>query len=151
MAFGSAPRWLLPASLSVNVFLVVMIVVLRMPHHFWPPPREPGRMVEEIAASLPPADGAILREVFQRHAPQVDSAHVGMRSFHDAIQAALSAPTFDPEALRAVFAEGRKRRMSMDDALEASLIETASKISYAGRKKLGEWTPPGPPGPPPPR
>lgn len=102
-------------------------------------------MVEEMAARLPAADGDILREAFNRHAPKMDGVHVGMRRFHDAIQAVLSAPTFDPEALRQVFAEIRKSRTAMDDALEASLIETASRISYDGRKKLGEWMPPGPP------
>lgn len=147
MAFGSAPRWLLPVSLSANVFLIAMIVVFRMPHHFGPPPREPGRMVEEMASRLPKADGDILREVFNRHAPQMDGMHAAMRRFHDAIQTVLTAPTFNPEALRAVFAEVRKSRMALDDALESSLIETASKISYGGRKKLGEWTPPGPPPP----
>jgi len=145
----SIPRWLLPASLSMNIFLAVTVAAHMQSHGFRPPPSQPSpaRMIEEIAATLPSADAEILRQVFIRHADQIESAHHVRRALHDAVREALSAPTFDPNALRAAFAEGRRGRATMDDALESAIIEVASQMSVAGRRKLGDWTP-SPPRPP---
>lgn len=134
-------RWLLPVSLSLNVFLAVaMAVHLTSRPGFGPPPR-PDRIAEDIAATLSPADGDILRQVFASHAPQLASGPESFHALHDGIRRVMAAPTFDAEALRAVFAEGRRGRLAMDDAIEASLTEAATRLSPEGRRKLGEWRP----------
>jgi uncharacterized membrane protein len=142
-------RWLLPVSLSLNVFLAVaMAVQLTSSPGFGPPPPRPrpDRIAEEIAATMTPADGDILREVFASHAPQLARGPESFHALQDRIRQVMTAPTFDAEALRAVFAEGRQGRTAMDDAVEASLIEAATRLSPEGRRKLGEWRP-GPPRP----
>ncbi len=137
-------RWLLPVSLSLNVFLAVaMAVHLTSSPGFGPPPPlpRPDRIAEEIAATMSPADGDILRQVFASRAPQLAKGPASFHALQDGIRQVMAAPTFDAEALRAVFAEGRRGRASMDDAVEASLIEAATRLSPEGRRKLGEWRP----------
>jgi uncharacterized membrane protein len=136
-------RWLLPVSLSINVFLGVAVAVHLADHESRPPPPpRPERIVEEISATLPAPDADILRHIFAAHSAQMEHGHHAMHTVHDNIRITLSAPTFDPVALHAAFAEGRKGREEMDEALEAILTEAAVQMSPEGRKKLGEWEPP---------
>lgn len=140
----SAPRWLLPASLSLNLFLAVAVAAHLRAHHFGPPP-SPEHMIEDMAAALPPPDADILRQAFRRHGAGPGDPGQSMRTVHDAIRRALSAPAFDPAALRAAFAAGRRSREAMDTALEDTLVDAAGRMSAAGRRALGDWRPPPPP------
>lgn len=140
-------RWFLPLSLALNVFLGTVIVMHPRPHRPEPPP--PRQIAERIAAALPAADGAILLEVFAAHAEMIEHGHRQQHGTPERVRAALAAASFDPEAVRAAFDDHRAARQTMDDALAAIIIETASRISPEGRAKLAKWEPPRPPGPPP--
>ncbi|WP_096701864.1 periplasmic heavy metal sensor [Magnetospirillum sp. 15-1] len=156
-------RWALPVSLALNVFLGT-VLVMREPG---PPPRGPGggppsplHLVERMAADLPPADAAILRTAARRRAQEVEYQHSIWIGVPQRVGTALAAPDFDPEALRAVLAEGRRAHRAEDDAIAEVIIEAASAMSAEGRHAIARWRPPhpsrgGPPpqgdGPPPPR
>ncbi|TAN55050.1 MAG: periplasmic heavy metal sensor, partial [Magnetospirillum sp.] len=75
--------------------------------------------------------------------------HRIQRSLPGRVRAALAQPKLDLDTLRAVFDENRLARRMMDDALAATIIETASRISDEGRARLARWEPPHPPGAPP--
>ncbi|MDO8604982.1 MAG: periplasmic heavy metal sensor [Phaeospirillum sp.] len=140
-------RWVLPLSLALNVFLAT-IVVMHPPHHR-PGPAPPAMVAAHIAETLPPADGAILLEVFTTHAAAFERSHQLRHSIPARVRAALASPRLDLDALRAVFDENRNASLMMDDALAATLMETASRISDEGRTRLARWEPPRPPGAPP--
>ena len=140
-------RWILPLSLALNVFLAPVILIHEPHHRREPPP--PSRIAAEIAATLPPADGAILQEVFAAHAAEFERSHQMRHSVPGRIRAVLALPKLDLDALRTVFDDNRAASIMMDDALAAIIIETASRISEEGRAKLAQWEPPHPPGAPP--
>ncbi|OAN52283.1 hypothetical protein A6A04_00895 [Paramagnetospirillum marisnigri] len=146
-------RWSLPLSLALNVFLATVIALHPRPPHRPGPPPPPIEIARQIAASLPPADGAILLEVFAAHAETFQRSHDIQHEAPERIKAALAAREFSADALRAAFDVNRAGRQLIDEALAATLIETASRMSPEGRAKLAQWRPPGPPGggPPPPR
>ncbi|RAU22775.1 hypothetical protein CU669_05130 [Paramagnetospirillum kuznetsovii] len=150
MTFSAPRRWLLPLSLALNVFLATVIVMHpRPPHRGGPPP--PAEIAQRIAETLPPADGAILLDVFATQVALFERSHQMQGEAAGRIRAALGAADFSPDALRAAFDVNRAARSTMDDALSATLIETATRISPEGRARLAKWEPPRPPGggPPP--
>ena len=147
-------RWALPASLALNVFLGTVLYLQPPTHHRHPggPPPSPLKFVERLAGELPSADAAILREVAGRHADVVERQHEVWTALPHRIKAALEAPVFDVELLRAVLVEGRNAHAAMDDAMLEVVIEAASAMSPEGRQVVARWRPPPPPpGPPPPR
>ena len=143
-------RWALPLSLALNVFLVT-VVVMRLPLHHRPGPPDPQEIARHIAATLPPADGAILLEVVAAHRAEFERSHALRHTIPGKIKAVLEQPKLDLAALRAVFAENRDVNLSMDEALATTIEEVVSRISDDGRAKLAQWQPPrGPGGGPPP-
>ena len=149
-------RWALPASLALNVFLGT-VLFMREPG---PPPRGPGGLppsplhfVERLAADLPPADAAILREVVGRRLPEVEYRWRIWIGLPERVGTALAAPGFDAGALRAILDEGRQAHRSVDDSIAEVIVEAASAMSAEGRQAVARWRPPHPPkgGPPPPR
>lgn len=138
-------RWGLPASFALNLFLAGMVASRLLAPDFPPPPPPPERMVEEIAATLPVADAAILRQVFAAHAAALEEGHRQRRRTPERVRAVLAADPFDVAALRAAFAEGRDAFAALDRALEAAVVEAAEQMSSDGRHRLAEWVPPRPP------
>lgn len=151
MTLRPLSRWLLPASLAFNLFLAGLVVGQLQGRGFGPPPPppQPGRMVEEMASTLPGPDADVLRAAFAANAAVLDRGHHARNAMHGDIRRILAAPDFDPQALKAVFDRGRQERETLDDALGSAIITAASRMSAEGRRKLGEWAPPGRPPPPP--
>jgi len=138
MDFRTVSKWLLPASLAVNVFLGVVVAT----HHHGHPPFRPGPppgpedMVEHMAESLSPADAAALRQAFAAQAGNMERAHRGHEDFHARLQAVLEAPVFDPEALRAALSEASRGHSTFDEAMAAAMVDAAIHMSPEGRRKL---------------
>jgi uncharacterized membrane protein len=135
-------RIALPASLALNVFLAVLLVqqwrvVDRPP----PGPPSPTRIADEIAATLPSADALILREVFARHADQLDAGHNEHRGVPERLRTVLTAQPFDEAALRKIFADGRQARSESDRALEEAVAESLRRMSPEGRAAVARWEP----------
>lgn len=139
-------RWLLPASLAVNAFLAGVVVTQWFGPRFPPPPR-PERMIEDMAATLPAADAAILRQSFAARAPDLGQRPRNREDMFERIRAALKAEPFDAQAMTVIFRDGRAVRDAIDDSIEQALIEAAGKMSGEGRRKLADWRPPFPPPP----
>ncbi|WP_162136936.1 periplasmic heavy metal sensor [Magnetospirillum molischianum] len=139
-------KWVLTASLALNVFLGTVLVVVYRPNH--PPPPGITEIAERIAVTLPSADAAILREVVAVRAPEIESGHRTLRAFPDQVRAVLGMSDFEPGALRQLFTEFSAARQRMDDALAALVIEAATRMSHEGRAAISRWNPPPPPPPP---
>lgn len=134
-------RWLLPVSLSLNAFLLVLVLWHPRPPHGPPDPRH---IVDHMVEDMRPADAAIIREVFARHAPALGNGHTNMEAFAGRVRAALEMPQPDIAALRAAFADAKHARNQFDDVMEAVITESAPLVSPDARTKL--FRPPGGPG-----
>lgn len=143
-------KWVLTASLALNVFLATVLVVVYRPQH--PPPPDIADIAERIAETLPPADAVILREIVAARAPAIESGKHSLRGFPDRVRAVLGKEDFDPEALRPLFSDFIAVHQRMDEAVAALVIEAATRMSPQGRAAISRWRPPPPPfamGPPP--
>lgn len=145
-------KWVLTASLALNVFLATVLVVVYNPHR--PPPPGITQIAERIAETLPPADAVILREIVAARGPAIETGNRLLRSFPDRVRAELGKDDFDPESLRPLFSDFAAVHQRMDEALAALVIEAATRMSPVGRAAISRWRPPHPPfgpgGPPPP-
>jgi uncharacterized membrane protein len=178
--WGKIARWLLPASLALNLFFAV----LAFRHHpfLHPHPPDFGHVVDFMKPNLPPADAEILQKSFEAHKAAMDDARKAGQDFPEKIRAALTASPFNPDALKQALKDGQAGHQGMEDAMAAAFVEAATKMSPEGRAALaarhqfgpgmrgpggpgngpggsggpgfpphdGPPPPPGPPGPPPP-
>ena len=138
-----APRWLLLASLAVNLFLVGLIAAL-----LW---REPGPVdrsvsarVEEIASALPRADGDKLRAEFSANRAGVEGTRAKYEEGREAIRQALRREPFDGAALRDAMTRTRTARQDFDAALQSVIAKAAADMSACGRAAMADWRPPPP-------
>jgi len=152
MRITISTKWILTASLALNVFLATVLVVVYRPHH--QPPPGLSEIAERIAETLPPADAVILRESVAAHAPEIERWHRVSRAMPDRIRAVLGKETFEPDALRPLFDELAVIHQRMDEALASLVTDAATRMSPEGRSVIARWRPPPPPfggnGPPPP-
>lgn len=143
-------RLLLPLSLMVNAFLAGMLLSQWYGHPGAPPPPpppRPERMIEDMAAVLPPVDAAILRQSFAKNTGGLKQPPRRHDDMIERMRQALDTEPFDPAALRQVFSDGRHNRDVIDNAIEAALVEAAATMSPEGRHRLASWHPPFPPPP----
>jgi len=141
-ARGSS-RWLLLASLALNLFFlgVAMAMAIRTPAA--PPAwdRNVFVRVEHIADTLPPADADLLRGQIKANRQEIDAAQTKFHSAQDEIHAALRREPFDADALRAAMAETRTARQAFDQVIQGVFASAAAQMSPAGRKALADWPP----------
>lgn len=135
--FRHAARWLLLASLCVNVALATYIGV-----QWFQPGRTlagaamPLRMVERVAARLPAEDADILWRIYREKEPEIrplqaDYVRALLRTMQLAGQTEL-----DKDALRAAVKESRDKRLKIGDAALETFITTLEQISPKGRRQL---------------
>lgn len=143
--WGKIARWLLPASLALNLFFVVLAV---RHHPFWHPhPPNAGNIVDFMKPNLPPADAEILQKSFDAHKAAMDEAHKAGQDFPEKIRAALTANPFNPDALKQAMKDGQAGHQVMEDAMSSALVDAATRMSPEGRAALAARHQFGPPGP----
>ena len=143
--WGKIARWLLPASLALNLFFVVLAV---RHHPFWHPhPPNAGNIVDFMKPNLPPADAEILQKSFDAHKAAMDDASKAGQDFPEKIRAALTATPFNPDALKQALKDGQAGHLVMEDAMSSALVDAATKMSPEGRAALAARRQFGPPGP----
>lgn len=147
---AAAPRWLLLASLALNLFFIGVAGAVLVRHYVAAPPaagtaadRSDAARIERLAATLPAADADILRSQFASRRAAVDSARNVYRGAQETIRAALRGEPFSADAMRAGMAQTRAARQSFDQVLQGVILAAAAEMSPAGRNKLADW-PPGP-------
>lgn len=137
-------RWLLPISLAINVFFVV--VALRHRPFMHPRPPDPGSIVAYLKSNLPAADQAILEKSFAEHFNGAIDPRRAHADFTNRLRAVLTTTPFDGDALKQVLMDGRAERLAMEDALLATILDAVTKISPEGRAKLADRALDHPPG-----
>jgi uncharacterized membrane protein len=139
---SDSPRWLLFASLALNLFFIGAAVALfvRSPA---PPDRSVSTRIERLAASLPTPDANALRARFQANRGEVEGARADYEKARDDIRAVLRKEPYDTAAMREAMSKARAARQDFDRVLQAMIAQAAGEMSPLGRQKLAEW-PPGP-------
>jgi uncharacterized membrane protein len=141
IARGSS-RWLLLGSLALNLFFIgiAIAMAIRTPE---PPSwdRNVFVRVERLAASLPPADGDLLRVQIKTNREPIEDTQTKYRAAQDTIRATLRQEPFDAAALLAAMAKTRAARQSFDQVIQGVFAGTAAQMSPAGRRALADWPP----------
>lgn len=147
MPVDRTSRWLLLASLALNLFFVGVAGALIVRNHAAAPAssapvdRSAAARIERLAATLPPADAEVLRGEFRARSAAVEPARDAFRRAQDTAREFLRAETFDVGALRAAMAQTRAARQALDPVLHEAIAAAAERMSPAGRKKLADWPP----------
>jgi uncharacterized membrane protein len=141
IARGSS-RWLLLGSLALNLFFIgiAIAMAIRTPA---PPSWDPNVFVrvERLAASLPPADGDLLRGQIKANREPIEDTQTKYRTAQNTIRATLRQEPFNAAALQAAMAKTRAARQSFDQAIQGVFAGTAAQMSSAGRRALADWPP----------
>src|SRR4051812_14636434 len=151
MAEDRTSRWLLLASLALNLFLLSAAGALAARHYFAAPAspaattvdRSIGARIERLAATLPPADADVLRGTYPADVATVEASRDSYRKAQDDARQILREEPFRPDAMRAAMVKTRAARQGFDEAVQDVIATAAGKMSTAGRNKLADW-PPGP-------
>lgn len=127
---------LLWASLGANLFAVALMAA-----PFVAPRRPPGppsfdRLVERMAGSLPPADGAAFRDAMARERPWYDMSRRTLGELRAVIGQQIGQVPFDPAATRAAMSAMQARLHESATRFDDSLVLALSSISAEGRAKL---------------
>ncbi len=130
-------RWLLLASLCVNVALATYVSVQWF-RSGWSPAAAaiPLRMMERVAARLPQDDADILWRVYHSKEPEILPLQMEYtRSLLNTMRL-IEQPELDKDALRASVMEARDKRVKIGDAVIDTFLEMLEQISPKGRRQL---------------
>lgn len=135
--FRHGARWLLLASLCVNVALAAYVSA-QWSRPGWTPAGAgmPSRMIERVAARLPKEDADILWQIYRSKEPEMISLQSEytrslLRTMRLAGQTEVDKP-----ALRAAVKESRDKRLAIGDAVIETFVEMLEQISPKGRRQL---------------
>jgi uncharacterized membrane protein len=133
-------RWLLLASLALNLFFVgvAVAIAIRAPaQSTWD--RDVFVRVERLAAALPPADGDIVRRQMQAHHDAIADAQSKYQAAREEIRETLRQDPFKVEDMRAAMAKTRAARQAYDQIIQGVFADVAPQMSSAGRHALADW------------
>jgi uncharacterized membrane protein len=139
---STTSRALLFGSLALNLFFAGCAVALLVHQPSAPPPRNVATRIEELAKSLPPADGAKLRGAYSRDHTGVNVARADYEKARDGIRAVLRREPFDAAAMADAMSKTRAARQQFDQALQGMIAKAAGEMSPEGRQAMANWSSP---------
>ncbi len=130
-------RWLLLASLCVNVALATYVSVQWF-RSGWSPVGAsiPLRMMERVAARLPQDDADVLWRVYHSKEPEILPLQLEYTRLLLNTMRLIEQPELDKDALRASVMEAREKRAKIGDAGIDTFLEMLGQISPKGRRQL---------------
>jgi uncharacterized membrane protein len=141
-----ASRWILLVSLGLNLFFIGAGGTLAARHYLAdktvataPVDRSVAARIERLAATLPSADGEILRAEYRANASTVDGTRDTYRKAQDEVREILRSEPFSPDAMRAAMSKARMARQTFAHQLQDVIATAAAKMTPAGRSKLADW------------
>ena len=137
---AAGSRWLLLASLALNLFFigVAVAMVIRAPA---PPRWDPDVFVrvERLAAALPPADATLLRNTMAANHAAIAAAQDNYHAAREDIRTALREDPFKVEAMRAAMVKTRAARQNFDQVIQSVFADLAPQLSAEARHTLANW------------
>lgn len=142
MTARGSSRWLLLGSLALNLFFIGIAIAMAV-RPAAPPSwdRNVFVRVERLAASLPPADGDLLRGHIKTGREPIEDTQNKYRAAQDNIRKTLRQEPFDAAALQAAMAQTRAARQNFDQVIQGVFAASAAQMSTAGRQALADWPP----------
>jgi len=136
----SPSRWLLLASLALNLFFIG-IAGSTVARHWLAKPvdRSDAGRFERIAATLPAADAERLRAVFAAQRTAIETGRQTIGEKQDGIRVALRKEPFDAATLQTAMAQSRAARENFYQLLQGVISTAAAQMSPQGRNKLADW------------
>ena len=130
-------RWLLLASLCVNVALATYVSVQRF-HPVWTPGGAgmPLRMIERVAARLPKDDADILWRIYRSKEPEILNLQADYTRALFKTMRLTAQPELDKAALRTAVQDSRDKRSKIGDAVIETFTDMLEQISPKGRRQL---------------
>ncbi|HEU4662318.1 MAG TPA: periplasmic heavy metal sensor [Pseudolabrys sp.] len=139
---SSSPRWLLLASLAVNLFFIGVAVALLVRAPAKPTyDRNVFVRIDRLAATLPTDDAAKMRTEVASHHDAIEAAQTKYRAAQDMIRATLRKEPFDKSEMLAAMAQTRAARQNFDQVIQGVVALAAAEMSPAGRRALADWPP----------
>jgi uncharacterized membrane protein len=142
MMVRGASRWLLLGSLALNLFFVgiAAAMAIRAPASpSWD--RNVFVRIDRLAASLPSADGDVLRNQIKANREQIEDTQTKYRAAQDTTRATLRQEPFDVATLQAAMVKTRAARQNFDQTIHGVFAGAAAQMSPAGRRALADWPP----------
>jgi uncharacterized membrane protein len=141
-------RWLLLGSLALNLLFVGAAGAVAFRYSGSVPLTTVARLnrgaadrLDQLAATLPPADAQIMRAELQADAEDIAAARADVRLSQEDLRNSLRADPFDAEAMRAAMAQDRAAHEKFELVLHDVIASAAAKMSVVGRNKLADWQP----------
>lgn len=139
-------RWLLLASLALNLFFVGAAGAVALRYSSEVPLRAVTRIdhnvserLNRLAGTLPAADAQMMREQLHADAQRVAAAQADLRLSQDKYRNSLRAEPFDRDAMLTAMADVQTAREKYDLVLHDVIAAAAPKMSIVGRNKLADW------------
>ena len=132
-------RALLFGSLALNLFFIGVTAALLVRSSSLPP-RNVATRIEQLAESLPSADGEKLRSNFAAQRGAVETARGDYDRAREGIRAVLRQEPFDGAAMQDAMGKSRAARQQFDLALQGMIAKAAGEMSDAGRKAIADWS-----------
>jgi uncharacterized membrane protein len=130
-------RWLLLASLCVNIVLATYVSVQWFQPGWTPSGAAvPLRLMERVAARLPSDDADILWRIYRGKEPEVAPLQAEYARALFRTMRLIGQPELDKEALRATVQQARDARAKIGEAVTNTFVETLEQISPKGRRQL---------------
>jgi uncharacterized membrane protein len=143
---GGSSRWLLLASLALNLFFIGVGGALLMrsdtastQSRTTSSNRTMAERIDRIAAGLPREDAAQFRTAYQARHEEIEGSLTAYRQRQEGMRTALRAEPFDVDRLKTAMAEMRAARQVFDRQVHEFFALQASAMSPAGREKLADW------------
>lgn len=137
-AKGRLRRWLLPASLVLNLLLAGVIAggVLAHRHDPGPPHRKFG--FGPLEQAVPEQARQKLGPVFERERANMRDAFRELRSARGEMQAAMLKQPYDPDAAARALEDVRDRSAAMQDVLHNLLLSINERLTPEERRQFLE-------------
>lgn len=135
-------RWLWAGSLALNLFFigVEVVIAIRPPApSYWD--QDVFVRIDRLVATLPRADGTLLRARFEDSRDAIENAQSAYRSAQYEIHQTLQRNPFDLDAMRAAMGKTRAKRQNFDRILQGILAAAGQQMSAAGRHAIADGTP----------
>jgi hypothetical protein len=144
---AAAMRWLLPASLALNVLFLGATGAVALRYTGSIPLSAVARIdrsgtdrLDRVAASLPANDAQVMRSEIHADEEKVAAAQADLRLSQEEVRNSLRAEPFDVEAMRAAMEQVQAARENYHMVLHDLVAAAAPKMSVVGRNKLADWT-----------
>lgn len=132
-------RWMLWASVALNVFLLALIAAqsgAQWMHGGHAPRSGVEGFTERLARDLPTADAERFRAAMQHERPLLRAAQDRLEEARAALSRSIARTPYDEALVRQRLSEFQQRWQEMSERFAAALAPTLSQLSDEGRTEL---------------